>query len=332
MKKHTLSIFLSIGAILFIVSSCVGQVKGISIHFPSEKYDWGTVSEGKPVNHTFTFTNNGTETLLISEVHPTCGCTVTGDYDKEVLPGKSGKIPIQFNTNGYDGKVTKTIVVKTNVPDKADITLTIEGTVKMSVSVNPKTLFLGNIERNRTAPLEGKITVTNKLPGKMKITDVVLSNDNVETKIETIKEGFEYAIAVTVKPPYKDGQVMGTIQIKTDSTLTSEINAQFSYYMEPMVRVYPNPLFISADKILNGESFEINIESQPGPNMVIADLASNNTKVKTKLTAVEAGRRYKVVLSFPKDFTFDQGNTVLISFKAKNIPDEPSFSIPVLKM
>jgi hypothetical protein len=330
MKKR----YAAILAIIIIAgfSGCVGQVKGPGIHFGSDKFNFGTVEEGKLVDHTFTFTNNGTETLQVTEVHPTCGCTLSGDFDKEVLPGKSGKIPVTFKSAGFDGSVTKTITVKTNVPDKADVTLTLEGKVNVSVSVNPKVLFLGNVERDRTTPLEGKIAITNKQPAKFKITDVVLSNDNVASSVETLKDGYEYSIGITVRPPFKDGQVMGTVQVITDSKLTPEINAQFSYYLEPMVKTYPNPLFVSLEKIANGELFEINIECQPGPDMQVIDLASNNAKVKPKLVTVEKGRKYKVTLSFPKDFAFDDSNTVLVTFKAKNVPGDPSFTIPVLKM
>jgi hypothetical protein len=332
MNNKQFSMILSVLFVIVLISGCVGQVKGPGIHFGSMKYNFGVIEEGKLVNHSFEFTNNGTETLIVSEVHPTCGCTVAGDYDKEVKPGQQGKIPLSFKTSGYDGPVTKTITVKTNVPDKTDLSLTIEGTVKISVSVNPRTLFLGNIERNRTTPITGKIAITNRLPGAIKITEVTVANENAETNLETIKAGFEYSINVTVNPPYKDGQVMGTVLIKTDSKISPEITAQFSYYLEPMVRAFPNPLFVDMEKIANGVAQEITIECNECQNMRIAELTSNNNKVKMTLKEGERGKRYVVVLSFPKDFTFDPDNTFMITFKAKNVPNEPTFSVPVLKM
>jgi hypothetical protein len=322
----------------------MGQAKTPGIQFGSATFNFGIVDEGESVNHTFEFTNTGTGTLIVKEVHPTCGCTVAGDFDKEVKPDRNGKLPVTFKTSGYDGPVAKTFIVKTNVPGNSDLILTLEGTVKVSVSVNPKTLFFGNIERDRTTPLEGKIAIYNRSPDPIKITDVVkvtdvmeipnvtVANNNVETTIETIRDGFEYSLGVTVKPPFKHGQVMGTMLVKTNSKILPGINAQFSYYMEPMVKVFPNPLFVSKDKIANGEEQLINIECEPGPDMRIVDLSVNINKVKVSLKEVERGKRYTLVLNFPKDFKFDPGNTLTVKFKAQNVPDEPIFGIPVLEM
>jgi hypothetical protein len=322
---------------VFIIAAflcgCMGHKKSPGIYFASDKYNFGIIQEGKSVHHTFEFTNNGTGTLLIRDIRPTCGCIVADDYDKEVKPGQSGKIPVTLDTTGFDGYLAKTVIVKTNVPGNSDyFILTLEGTVKVSVSVNPRILFLGNIERNRTAPLEGKITIANRLPDPFKISDITVSNNNVETKIETLKDGFVYSLGVTVKPPFKYGQVMGTILVKTNSKILPEINTQFSYYMEPLVKAFPNPLFIEKDEIAKGKEQVINIECEPGPDMRIVDLSVNNNKVKVSLKEVERGRRYTLVLKFPKSFAFDPGNTLTVEFKAQNVPDEPVFRIPVLGM
>jgi hypothetical protein len=113
----------------FIISGCAAQAKGPGIQFKSEQYDFGTVAAGKIVNHDFEFTNNGTDTLLIPEALSTCECTKIIDFDKEIKPGKSGKVSVEFNTKDIDGKATRTILVSTNIPDKAEIPLTIEATV-----------------------------------------------------------------------------------------------------------------------------------------------------------------------------------------------------------
>jgi hypothetical protein len=342
MKNNVFPVFLSVFIIAAFLCGCMCRVKSPGISFTSDIYNFGTVQEGKTVHHTFEFTNNGTGTLIVREVRPTCGCTVAGDYDKEVKPGHNGKIPVALDTTGFEGYSAKSVIVKTNITGNPDHILTIEGTVKISVSVMPRVLSFGNIERNRTAPLEGKITIANRLSDPITITDVIkitdditipnvtVSNDNVETMIETMEDGFVYSLGVTVKPPFKHGQVMGTIVVKTDSEILPEINTQFSYYMEPMVKVFPNPLFVVKDNIAHGVEQLINIECEPGPDMRIVDLSVNIDKVGVSLKEVERGRKYAIVLRFPKDFTFDPANTLTVKFTAKNVPDEPVFGVPVL--
>jgi len=66
---------------------------GPKIQFAEMVYDFGKVSSGELVKHTFVFTNIGTATLEIKDVRPGCGCTTAGTWDKQVEPGKTGSIP-----------------------------------------------------------------------------------------------------------------------------------------------------------------------------------------------------------------------------------------------
>src|SRR5262245_56999464 len=70
------------------------------IQFAEIVHDLGKIGAGQVVRHDFIFTNTGTATLEIKEVRPSCGCTTAGTWDKQVEPGKTGLIPLQFNSSG----------------------------------------------------------------------------------------------------------------------------------------------------------------------------------------------------------------------------------------
>ena len=81
--------------------------------FNEEKHDFGKVPAGTPVTTVFTYTNIGVEPLILTEVKPTCGCTIA-DYTKTpVKKGESGKITITYNA-AVVGAFSKTIVVTSN--------------------------------------------------------------------------------------------------------------------------------------------------------------------------------------------------------------------------
>src|SRR2546425_2503866 len=67
------------------------------IQFAEIAYDFGKVNSGVAVKHVFVFTNIGKATLQIIDVRPGCGCTTAGTWDKQVEPGKTGSIPLEFN-------------------------------------------------------------------------------------------------------------------------------------------------------------------------------------------------------------------------------------------
>tara|TARA_B100000989_G_scaffold173467_1_gene130080 strand:- start:10682 stop:11152 length:471 start_codon:yes stop_codon:yes gene_type:complete len=98
-----------------------------TIDFESKVVDYGTIAHGSDGNREFTFTNNGTEPLIIKNARASCGCTVP-DWPKEpIMPGKTEKIKVNYATNRV-GKFTKNITLTTNV-DKKPVILTIKGEV-----------------------------------------------------------------------------------------------------------------------------------------------------------------------------------------------------------
>ena len=70
------------------------------IDFEETTFDFGTVLEGKPVDHIFKFKNTGKVPLLISDAKATCGCTVPSFPADPIPPGQSGEISVKFNTAG----------------------------------------------------------------------------------------------------------------------------------------------------------------------------------------------------------------------------------------
>ena len=81
--------------------------------FNEEKHDFGKIPQGTPVTTVFEFTNVGQQPLILSDVKPTCGCTIA-DYTKTpVKPGDKGSIKITYNAAAAY-PFNKTIVVTSN--------------------------------------------------------------------------------------------------------------------------------------------------------------------------------------------------------------------------
>ncbi len=120
MKKCILVSFLLWSTVLFAKSA---------IRFKNTTVDFGEVTSGKIVDILFEFENAGNDILVIKEIIPSCGCTTADMAKKDYKPGEKGTIASKFNTNGYNGKVIKTITVTSNDPDAPETRLTLKGTV-----------------------------------------------------------------------------------------------------------------------------------------------------------------------------------------------------------
>lgn len=86
--------------------------------FTETTFDFGTVSEGEKVAHTYKFKNTGNEPLILSDAKGSCGCTVP-DWPREpIAPGAEAEVVVEFNSKGKKGKRNQkvTITANTNPP------------------------------------------------------------------------------------------------------------------------------------------------------------------------------------------------------------------------
>jgi hypothetical protein len=98
-----------------------------SIEWPETSLDFGKVPINVPVTAEFTFSNPGMIPIIITDVKPSCGCTVA-DYPKQpIAPGQKGKILVTYDAK-LSGFFSKTITVQSNT-EEASIELFIKGEV-----------------------------------------------------------------------------------------------------------------------------------------------------------------------------------------------------------
>jgi hypothetical protein len=88
---------------------------GAVITWERPTHDFGDVVQGEKVEHTFKFTNTGTEPLVITNVQVTCGCTTPKGWERDpIAPGASSEITLGFNSSGKYGRQKKVVTIVSN--------------------------------------------------------------------------------------------------------------------------------------------------------------------------------------------------------------------------
>ncbi len=103
------------------------------ISFATEKHDFGTIPQGIPVTHNFSFTNTGKEPLVIKSATGSCGCTVPEYTQEAIAPGGKGNVKVTYNAAAL-GVINRTVTVATNSATTPTIVLTIGGEVKAAAT------------------------------------------------------------------------------------------------------------------------------------------------------------------------------------------------------
>ena len=110
--------------------SVAAKTKGAVITWDKTTHDFGDITQGDKVEHTFYFTNTGTEPLIITNVEVTCGCTTPKGWPRDpVAPGNKGEILIAFNSAGKFGKQNKVVTVISNATNPEVIQISFSANV-----------------------------------------------------------------------------------------------------------------------------------------------------------------------------------------------------------
>ena len=84
------------------------------IKFNEEVFDFGKMTQGERVSHSFYFKNIGSKNLIISGANGSCGCTIPQWPKEPIKAGAEEKIDVQFNSEGKSGLQEKTVTLVTN--------------------------------------------------------------------------------------------------------------------------------------------------------------------------------------------------------------------------
>jgi len=113
------------------------------IEFKQLEIDYGKIDKDANGIRVFEFTNTGNAPLIINRVKSSCGCTVPSKPTEPIMPGKTGKITVKYNTH-RPGPFRKTVTVYSNATNNVVI-LKIKGKV-----VDPNTV---NLKRTNASPM-----------------------------------------------------------------------------------------------------------------------------------------------------------------------------------
>lgn len=137
MKKLILTLFV---ALFGFTAQAQEQVQTppstVQIKFDKNAHDFGKIEKGGDGTHTFTFTNEGDETLVLSSVRASCGCTTPSWSREPIKPGETGTIKVKYDTNRM-GSFHKSITVQAKAEGKEELPKTVRLTIQGQVENTP---------------------------------------------------------------------------------------------------------------------------------------------------------------------------------------------------
>ncbi len=150
------------------------------ITFDTTAHDFGFIVDTQDYETVFRFTNTGTGTLIIYDVHAGCGCTVPTLTESEILPGESSTIAVVFNPSGKVGLQQKFLSVISNAQPNNITKLAIQGSVRPLVRVGNFILQFGVVQLGQQH--KRRISVSYADPNLV-ISDLTVTNQAISARL-----------------------------------------------------------------------------------------------------------------------------------------------------
>lgn len=204
----------------------------IKWEFGANSHDFGEVTQGAIMSHTFELSSGGTEPLVIKQIKPTCGCT-TGDlmmvnadgttrrynFGDPIPVGARVNLEANLNTKNKTNKASSSINIFSN-DVRGPVQLALQAQVTPFFHVAPAFLNFQQMSVNdvRTEKITlgthkgekiGLTTDITRLPEGM-FVDLLPSAPDAEGRSAT------WEIHVTLGPNLREGNMAQPVLLKTD--------------------------------------------------------------------------------------------------------------------
>lgn len=288
-------------------------------------FSFGRIPAGTVLDHEYAFKNEGTGPLTITNAFPTCGCTTVGEFSVRLEPGQSGVIPIRFDSTGFDGLITKEVVISSNDPEQPELNLVVEGTVYTSVTVSPTDAVFASFADASTNETK-VIRITNNTAEPLALAAPESSNPAFVTELRTVREGKEFELKVTAVPPFGSVGIRGHITLKTNLPDRPVITVTALVVIQKPVTVVPSGLWVPAPPATQSR---VTIRNNSGmAGFALSEPTVNLPGVTAAISEVEPGRTFSVLLTFPAGFALPAGTQGELTVKTNN-PRFPIVTVPI---
>jgi hypothetical protein len=173
------------------------------------------------------FRNEGTEPLTLTKGDTTCRCTLIDLEEKEIQPGQSASVHLEWTSKNQAGPYRQTATIFTNDPDLPRVTLTISGRVTAALKVSPLEVVFSQLSLGESATAEVKVlcylSESFQITGyrfrdpenrdKFEVIHEPLSADQLKTEPDALSG---CVVRVTVKPGLLQGAFRQTILLSTN--------------------------------------------------------------------------------------------------------------------
>ncbi len=191
-------------------------------------YDFGAIVQGETVEYSFRFQNSGDHVLEIGQVRTSCGCTAALLSARRLAPGEIGELKVRFNSQGFRGKIHKTITVDTNDPEQASVIFNLRGMITLELYTTLERVNWGRVKER--LPLQDQFDIVNDSKQVVTLTEPQIAGAGIAANISRLRLEPGQKATVNVAGEFLEGnnRIAGYVIISTDFSAVPQIRVPVS--------------------------------------------------------------------------------------------------------
>lgn len=177
--------------------------------------NFGDIYSGSKITRNVTIKNIGTDTLNISKVAASCGCTAALASSHHIAPNDTAAITITFNSGAYRGTLTKSVNIASNDSVAPAMNVNFTVAIKTVIESTPQFLYFNKVR------IDSPVTKSLRLKNTTSVSITILKATSKDSQLTVqllqnkLKPGEETDMLTTLAPK-KTGYIQGEIELKTD--------------------------------------------------------------------------------------------------------------------
>lgn len=212
--------------------------------------DFGTVPRGTQLTHPFRLTNNTQETISISHVRVSCGCTTARALQNVLKPGEETAIFATMDTRRFLGPKAVTVYVSFSQPRFEEVRIVVQGNSREDVIFAPEGINFGKVKKGATPTTQMSITFLTSF--NVQPTEITSESNYVIPKIVAgPKENGQSAIQVqaTLRDDTPAGKWFTDLWIKTNNPNMPKLRVPVTVEVETALSLIPNQVQLGQVKV-----------------------------------------------------------------------------------
>jgi hypothetical protein len=239
----------SLGCLVLLALAGQARATWAEAMFDELSRDFGSVPHGTTQVHAFRMVNNTGQTVRISNIRVSCGCTVARALTSVLAPGQETAIVASMDTRRFQNAKNVTIYVAFDQPRFEEVRLWVQANSRDDVAFSSDGIAFGRIKRG-TAP-SGTIRVTFRTDGTTKVEEARGESNYINPAVKVVSRNageVTYEISANVRNDIPAGKWYTDIWLKTNNPNMPKLRVPVTVEVEAALSVNPNTVALGQVK------------------------------------------------------------------------------------